>query len=207
MEAAVSARSRRLWVVWIVLLVLVAAIVFLKGREDTAEEGGDGHVASQSRMLLPAAVDELGALEIAYEGSLHRFERDATGNWFYHGAHAGSAPGHEHQIDAGLSERIGKAFSGLDKARMERDAPYDKDRDLFGVVVPKILLLVYRPKESQPLAQYAFGDIAPDTHSRYVHLVGTNKVVTLPEYHLQNLLSVIRMVASPPLAVRPAPAK
>ena len=206
MEAAVSARRGRLGAVWVVLLVLVVAIVILTGREDDGD--GDGHGASESRMLLPVPVGELGVIEIAYEGALHRFERSASGAWFYHGIHASSAAAHEHPaLDTALSERLSKTFSGLDKARMERDAPYDKDRDLFGVVVPKIILLIYRPKESQPLAQYAFGDIAPDTHSRYVHLVGTNKVVTLPEYHIQNLLSAIRMVASPPLSAQPVPVK
>ncbi len=203
-----SARRGRLWVVWAALAVLIAVIVFVTGREGTEEGDGHGHEASKSRMLLPAAVDELGAMEIAYEGALHRFERGASGAWYYHGPHAASAALHEHLVlDVALSERIGKTFSGLDKARMEREAPYEKERDLFGVAVPKIILLVYRPKESQPLAQYAFGDIAPDTHSRYVHLVGTNRVVTLPEYHVENLLSVIRMVASAPLTAQPAAPK
>ncbi len=206
-------RGGRLWIVWFVLILLIAVIIYLQKREDADSAGGDGHghVAAESRMLLPVAVAELGAIEIAHEGTMHRFERDAIGNWFYHGTHAGNQAEHGHPMDPTLSERIGKAFAGLDKARKERDAPYDKNKDLFGVVVPKIIFLVYRPNETQPLAQYAVGDIAPDTHSRYVHQVGSPKVVTLPEYHIQNLLSVIRMVAMPPLAVPlsvpPAPAK
>ena len=45
------------------------------------------------RLLLPVPVDQLGAIEVADAGTLHRFERDAAGAWFYHGAHAGAGGG------------------------------------------------------------------------------------------------------------------
>ena len=203
-----SAKRGRLGLVWALLLALVAVIVYVefKDRAEEAKDDGHGHAAG-NRNLIPVPVAELGSIEIAYEGQLHRFERDPAGKWFYHGPHAGTTAGHEHQFDPALSEQIGKAFGMLDHTRMEREAPFDKDKDLFGVVVPKMIIVVYKIKETQPLAQFAVGDLASDGLTRYVHLVGTNKVITLPQYHIDNLLAVIKRVSpTVPLAL-PAPAK
>ena len=204
-----NAGRHRLRLTWLLLAVLVGLIVFIQFREDEGDVGDDGHghAAAESKMLLSLPVNELGAIEIATDGSLHRFERDATGNWFYHGAHAAAVADHGHEMNLALSERINKVFAGLDNAKRERDAPYDKDKDVFGVVVPKIILIVYRPKESQPLSQIAVGDIAADGLSRYVHQIGSDKVYTLPEYHIQNLISAVRIATAPSLAVPLAPAQ
>jgi hypothetical protein len=43
-----------------------------------------------------------------------------------------------------------------------------------------MVILVYRAREAQPLAQYAVGDVAPDAISRYVDAVGGAGVVTIP---------------------------
>jgi hypothetical protein len=54
--------------------------------------------------------------------------------------------------------------------------------------------MVYRPKETQPLSRYAVGIVAPDKLSRYVLPVGGTQVVTIPEFHIDNLLSLIQAV-------------
>ena len=208
------ARGKRLVFVWVLLAVLVALIGYVHFKDSEGESNGDGHghVSEKgSRDLLPISVAEVGAIEIAVEGQLHRFERDDSGSWFYHGAHATNAPGHAHQTDPALAERMSKSFAALDKARMEREFPFDKDNDRYGVVVPKIIVMIYKPKETQPLAQYAVGDLAPDATVRYIHLVGTSRVITLPQYHIDNLLGVVRAAsASVSLTLpgaAPAPAK
>jgi hypothetical protein len=203
-EAAVRLRSGIVWLVLAVLLAIIAVVELL----ESGEQGDDHGESPGSRNLLSIPVAQVGAIEVAHEGRLHRFERDAMGNWFYHGAHAAAAAaGHAHQTDFALAQRMGEAFGALDKARMEREAPLDKDNDRFGVVVPKIILIAYKPNESQPLAQYAIGDVAPDGLVRYIHLVGTNRVVTLPQYHIENILGVIRAAgATAPLAL-PSPAQ
>lgn len=188
-------KSQRLLVVWVVLALLLGGVAFLQSGKHEDADDGHGH-AVQNRDLLPLPVAELGAIEIAVEGKLHRFERDSNGTWFYHGAHAQLAAGHGHATDPLLAERMTKSFNALDSARMEREAPFDKDSDRFGVVAPYMILIVYKPSESQPLAQYAIGDLAPDDLVRYVHLVGTQRVVTLPQYHVDNLLGVIQAASA-----------
>ena len=73
-----------------------------------------------------------------------------------------------------MAERIAKAFAGFDRARIERQFPAEWDWNAYGVAKPQMIVLVYRPNDPQPLAQYAVGDIAPDTLSRYVMVIGSS---------------------------------
>jgi hypothetical protein len=182
-------RARRgLRIVWLVLAALVASIVVLEYRErQTPDSVGD-----DPRMLLAAPLDQLGAIEIADRGRLHRFERAASGSWFYHGTHAAGAAEHTHAADPELAERIARAFAALERARVEREFPLERDGAAYGVTTPDILLLVYRRGDSQPLAQYAVGHVAPDTTSRYVMRVGRPVVVTIPGYQIDNLLALVQ---------------
>lgn len=201
---------RRLAVVWLLLAVLGGAIVVLEYRDRAAAperaHGGDPH------RLLAAPLDELGAIEIADRGRLHRFERDAAGTWFYHGVHAAGGAEHTHDPDPVLAERIARAFAALGRARIERQFPLDRDPGAYGISPPALVVLAYRPGQAQPLAQYAVGHVAPDTASQYVMVVGRPVVVTIPKYQIDNLLALVRVAAgeagadatpSPGTALRP----
>jgi hypothetical protein len=192
-EAAVSAvQARRAPVLWTLLLLLVASIAVI----EYADLRSAGQPAPDPRRLLPVATDELGAIEIADRGRLHRFERDAAGTWFYHGAHAGDAAAHTHAPDPALSERIERAVAAFGRARIERQFTADRDAASYGVTTPDVLILAYRRGDRQPLAQYAVGAIAPDTVSRYVAIVGKPSVVTIPGYQVDNLLALIQAAAA-----------
>lgn len=193
-EAPVTAGrpSPRLILVWGALLVLVGAIVAVEVTDRAGTQSGQGEHAGEPRMLLPVPVAQLGAIEIAYAGALHRFERDAASAWFYHGAHTSSQGAHEHQVDAAMSERIATAFTGLGRARIEREFPLDRNLETYGLANPQMLVLVFRSKDPQPLAQYAVGDIAPDTLSRYVMSVGSRVAWTIANYQIDNLTTLIR---------------
>ncbi|HXV07049.1 MAG TPA: hypothetical protein VD791_03410, partial [Burkholderiales bacterium] len=140
---------------------------------------------------------QLGAIELAHTGTLHRFERDAAGNWFYHGVHTASEAAHEHQTDPAAATRIGQAFAALGRARIERELQAGARVNDYGVASPELLILAYRPKEPLPLVQYAVGDLAPDQFSRYVQAVGSSSVITIANYQIDNLLSLIQAVAGP----------
>jgi hypothetical protein len=183
--------QRRLVVVWLVLAALLASIGVLEYRERSTS----GSTGADPRALLPAPLDHLGAIEIADRGRLHRFERAASGAWFYHGTHAAAAAEHTHDADPELAERIERAFTALARTRVERDFPLERDGAAYGVTTPDVLILVYRPGDAQPLAQYAVGHVAPDTVSRYVLRVGRPVVVTVPEYQIVNLLSLVQAAA------------
>lgn len=195
-EAAVSAGGirPRLLAVWLVLLVLVGAIVVLERADLAGSKARRDSHGADPRMLLPVPVDQLGTVELAHAGTLHRFERDAAGTWFYHGVHTGSEGTHAHEADPSMAERIERTFAAFGRTRIERQFTLNTDAKDFGVTTPEMVILVYRPNDLQPLAQYAVGDIAPDALSRYV-LVGGAAVVTIPNYQVDNLLALIEAVA------------
>ena len=186
----------RLIAVWVVLLVLAGVIVAVEMADREAERSASED-ESRDRMLLPVAVEQLGAIELAQAGTLHRFERDAAGNWFYHGAHTGAAAAHEHRTDPAAATRIGQALAALGRARIERQFEADLRVNDYGMASPELLILAYRPKEPLPLAQYAVGDLAPDQFSRYVQAVGGSSVITIANYQIDNLLSLLQAVANP----------
>ena len=201
-ETALSARrtSRRLIAVWGMLLLLIGAIVAIEMRDRAAEPSASSRSARDPRLLLPVSIEQVGAIEIAYGGAVHRFERDANGTWFYHAVHAPAQSAHAHQADPAMAARITAAFEGFDRARMERDFPLQDGGKELGVATPKMVILAYRPNELQPLAQYAVGDIAPDKFSRYVLPVGKPQVVTIANYQIDNLTGLIDAVTGPAAA-------
>ena len=184
-------RPRRIVIVWLVLAALVGVILVIEHR-DRNQEGTAGD--ADARLLLPVPVDQLGAVEVADAGRLHRFERGAGGAWFYHGVHTGAESRHTHGADPALAERIERTLAAFGRTRMERDFPLGRDGPDYGVATPEVLVLVYRPNESQPLVQYAVGHVAPDTVSRYVMVVGRPVVITIPGYQIDNLLALVRGV-------------
>ncbi|HXH84072.1 MAG TPA: hypothetical protein VNN07_14270 [Candidatus Tectomicrobia bacterium] len=185
--------SRRLVLVWAVLGVLLVAIVVLEHTALGRHRPGRG-APLDARLLLPVPVAELGAVEIARAGTLHRFERDAAGAWFYHGAHGRTEGPHTHATDPAVAARIEHALQGFGRARMERLVGR-ADLGAYGLATPAIVILVYRRNESQPLQQYAVGETAPDTVSRYVDVVGGPGIVTIPSYHVDNLVALLDAVA------------
>ena len=202
MSAGADTRNRRkLVAVWVVLAALVTLIVVIQ-RADRKTEAIESVPTRDERLLVPVGMEELGAIEIARAGTLHRFERDASGAWFYHGVHTGGEQQHAHAADPATAAIIEKALAGFGRARMERQFPLNVQNDEFGVTRPEIFIMVYRPKETQPLSRYAVGVVAPDKLSRYVLPVGGTQVVTIPEFHIENLLSLIQAVSG---NARPAP--
>jgi hypothetical protein len=194
-EATVSpgVRRGRLAAVWLVFLVLIGAIVATEYTELVRPKPARDGAADPS-MLLPVPVAELGAIELAHAGTLHRFERDAAGVWFYHGSHTGAEGTHQHAADPAMAARIERAFAAFGRARVERQFALTTSPGSYGVTRPETLILVYRPREPQPFVQYAVGDIAPDLVSRYVLAVGSPTVATIPSYQIDNLLALIQSV-------------
>lgn len=189
----------RLIVVWVVLLALAGVIVTIELRDRPADPSFE-EAASRERMLLPVAVEQLGAIELAYAGTLHRFERDEAGNWFYHGMHSGKEAVHGHQADPAMAVRIEQALAVLGRARIERQMEVGARGNEYGLASPQLLILAYRPKEALPLVQYVVGDIAPDQLSRYLQAAGSPAVITVANYQIDNLLSLIQAVTSMPVS-------
>jgi hypothetical protein len=183
--------SKRLIAIWGVLLVL-AVVIFIGERQRSEQLG----VSSQRVVpwLLPAPMEKLGAVEIMVKGSMHRFERDAEGRWFYHGAHDASKAEHGHSTDPQMAALIDKAMIAFGRVQREQKIAIKAGEDEYGVTRPDVFILVYLPKTDEPLARYAVGTIAIDSVSRYVLPVGAAEIVTIPDFHIKNLLALIDAV-------------
>ena len=188
---------RRVLIVWLLLAALVAGIGVMEFRNRSRlPESEAEHVAGAegSRILLPTPIAKLSAIEIGHAGTLHRFERDGTGAWFYHGVHANAQAAHAHQTDPAQAQIIDKAFAALGRTRMERQLKFDVQANAYGLTSPQMIIIVYAKGNPLPMAQFAVGDVAPDGLSRYVLPVGSNFVVTIADYQITNLLDLIQAV-------------
>ena len=183
----------RVVAVWLTLLALLAAIIVVEIRDwrESATESNE----PQIRSLLPLPLDQVGAIEIFYAGTLHRFERDAAAIWFYHGHGVDSkAQAHTHQADPALAPLIAKALTAFGRTRVERQFPRGPLEKEYGVSAPEMIILVYRPKDLHPLATYAVGHVAPDGLSRYVLPEGRPTVVSIANYQIETLQALIKTV-------------
>jgi hypothetical protein len=198
----------RLLLVWGVLAALIALIVALQiGDRAAARREEQAQAARDPRALVPVSLEEVGAVEIAHGGAVHRFERDTAGVWFYHAAHAPANASHTHQADPEQAKRIAKALGVFSRTRTERKFPPEKGLEEYGLVTPQTVILVYAPQQLQPLAQFAVGDKAPDGVSQYVMAVGGKSIITIPAYQIDNLLGLIEAVTAAPAASTPPQSK
>ena len=183
--------SKRLLLIWGVLLAL-AVLIFIGERQRSEQMG----LSSQRVVpwLLPAPMQDLGAVEIMVKGSMHRFERDAEGRWFYHGVHDANKAEHGHNTDPQMAAVIDKAMLVFGRVQREQKIALKAGEDEYGVTRPDVFILVYLPKADSPLASYAVGTIATDRVSRYILPVGAADIVTVPDFHIKNLLALIDAV-------------
>ena len=79
METALSTGGLRprVVVVWVLLLALLGTIAAVE-LTDRRRQPAESQAQARERMLLPLPVEQLGAIELAHAGTLHRFERDAA---------------------------------------------------------------------------------------------------------------------------------
>jgi len=200
-----SQRRSKLIIIWITVLAL-AALIFVKERQlAKSEEEPEGN---RPKWLIPIALEEIGAIEVMRKGQLHRFERDDKGIWFYHGQQdVANAAEHAHRADPLAANTIAQAVAMFSRTRKEQPIPLQPGKDEYGVSRPDILIMVYNPKKSEPVARFSVGIVSPNGYSRYVLAVGANEAVTIPEYQITNLMAMIDAVSKNPLPTSQAPSK
>jgi len=200
-----SQRRGKVALIWIAVLAL-ATVIFVKERElALSVEQPEGH---DPKWLVPVALEEIGALEILRKGQLHRFERDDKGIWFYHGQQDDpNIKDHAHRADPLAATTIAQAVAMFVRTRKEQPIPLQPGKDEYGVSRPDILIMVYNPKKSEPVARFSVGMVSPNGYSRYVLAVGANEAVTIPEYQITNLMAMIDAVSKNPLPTPAAPSK
>jgi hypothetical protein len=195
-------RRKQLLLVW----GLVAVLAVVIGIEETRRaQQVEVSTTRSEKFLLPLALEQIGAIEILRKGQLHRFERDETGAWLYHGQQDESnAAAHTHRADPLVASTIAQAITMFSRTQKEQPIPLKPGQDEYGVSRPDILVMVYALKATDPITRLAVGTVSPDGYSRYVLPVGANEAVTIAEYQITNLVAMIDAVAKPPTTPTPA---
>ena len=185
---------RKLIAIWLVLVALGVAIYL---GETKRSERISAPVVRDERKLLPLPIESIGAIELINKGTLHRFERDQAGVWFYHGMHDASQGEHAHQADRQAADLIDKALTAFGRTRRERSFPLNAAADEFGVTRPDLFIMAYQTGSVEPLARFAVGIVTVDNFGRYVLPVGSAEVVTIADFQIKNLLDLIDVLNRP----------
>jgi len=195
-------RRKQLLLVWGLVAVLAVVISIEETRRAQQVEVS---TTRSEKFLLPLPLEQIGAIEILRKGQLHRFERDETGAWLYHGQQdEANAAAHTHRADPLVASTIAQAITMFSRTQKEQPIPLKPGQDEYGVSRPDILVMVYALKATDPITRLAVGTVSPDGYSRYVLPVGANEAVTIAEYQITNLVAMINAVAKPPTTPTPA---
>lgn len=153
-----------------------------------------------AKLLLPVSLEQIWAIEVAFEGKLHRLERDGNGNWFLHvgqHTHTGNSPGHV--ADPTQARIIANALEAFDQTQIEslvvRHAGPEQIEQ-YGLSRPIIIALVYARDASSPLARIEIGNLAADAFGEYVRLAATGDVVTIAAYESARLIELLKAIGA-----------
>lgn len=151
-------------------------------------------------LLLPASIDRIWALEIVFQGKLHRFERDAAGNWLLHvGQHTHAGNTDAHVADPGQARIIATALAALDQTQIEglvARHPESGQLDHYGLGRPMLIALAYQRDNSSPLARIEIGNMAEDGFGRYARIAKSGDVVTIAAYEAGRLIDLLKTVGA-----------
>ena len=185
---------RKLMAIWLVLAAL--SVVIYMG-ESRRSERISAPIVRDERKLLPLPIESIGAIELINKGTMHRFERDKAGLWFYHGLHDASKGDHAHQADLQAADLIDKTLTAFGRTRREQSFPLNAAADEFGVTRPDLFIMAYQTGRVEPLARFAVGMVTVDNFGRYVLPVGSAEVVTIADFQIKNLLDLIDILNRP----------
>ena len=185
---------RKLMAIWLVLAAL--SVVIYMG-ESRRSERISAPIVRDERKLLPLPIESIGAIELINKGTMHRFERDKAGLWFYHGMHDASKGEHAHQADLQAADLIDKTLTAFGRTRREQSFPLNAAADEFGVTRPDLFIMAYQTGRVEPLARFAVGMVTVDNFGRYVLPVGSAEVVTIADFQIKNLLDLIDILNRP----------
>ncbi|MDP6515891.1 MAG: hypothetical protein QF926_04600 [Alphaproteobacteria bacterium] len=175
--------------------VAVAGIVAmppLTGTDDDPNSAG-------AEPLLPFASDRLSAVEIVIRGNIFRLDRDAQGGWYLHRHGTTDDPAHEHRADKAEAERIAAALDRFARAPIATTLPFGADPGDLGLQTPKLVVMLYTDGP-RPALRLLAGAPTPDRRNRYLMIMETASVVTIPEASITGLAAL----ADPPGAQGPA---
>ena len=169
MARPVNARAAS--IVW-AIVASVSAVAILAWFHTEGRVHAEHPSETELPLVFRLAPSEIFAFEVDDNTRTARFERDASGALPVSGAE--------------------RALETLLRARVERRLPRDDEAlRRFGLDDPVLTVTLYRVIEQNALT-LTFGDRAPDGFSRYVTVQGSPEIITIPDYHRENLTRVLQ---------------
>jgi hypothetical protein len=164
-----------------------------------ADAGAASQKTRSSRLLLPASMNQVWAVETVFGGQLHRFERDDAGKWFLHVGQHTHVGGLRHVADPAQAIIISTALDAFGMTQIEaiiahRPGPGDLDR--YGLSRPTIVAVLYARDSSAPLARVEIGDESDDGFSRGARLAPDGELVKIAGYEAEQLIGLLRAVGA-----------
>ena len=174
---------------WLALLIAAVALIGWQLQHPTPPKIDADEQLGALLVTLPYA--DWTAVEGLHRGERLRFERDAAGAWFRHDSLAGEASGHTHRSDPADAERIKAVLQTFSRARIERTLSSDAEHLAgYGLSNPALILLI-QGGDGRLRQTLEFGDVAPDQLSRYLHLPQTHQALTVANFQMLGLLSLM----------------
>ena len=192
-RAARSAAARRA-LGWLAALAAAVALVAWQLQHPPAPKLDADEQLGALLVALPYA--DWAAVEGLHRGERLRFERDPAGAWFRHDPAAGEASGHLHRSDPAEAARIQAVLQTFSRARIERTLSADAGHLAgYGLDNPALILLIHG-HDGRVRQTLEFGDVAPDQLSRYLHLPQSHQALTVANFHVLGLLSLMAQAPS-----------
>lgn len=164
------------------------------------DAGGNADTTARSSgLLLPTSIDRVWAVEIVYGGTLHRFERDSSGNWFLHVGQHTHAGGPAHVADPAKASIIAVALEAFEQTQIETRVASHSGGDAlerYGLSRPAVIALLYARDSSSPLARIEIGSMAEDGFGRYARLSQDGDVVKIAAYEAERLIGLLKAVGA-----------
>lgn len=175
---------------WLTLLVVsLLAIVYQSADQShqlQADKAGQ-HAPQVAASLFVWNADQVSTIRVSRPDSKELIlKRAALQEWAAN-----------KKVDAALWKAFDvNVFLGtLSRAKEERQYGAVGDGSQYGFHHPVVVSLTGLDA-SHPVAEISIGDLAPDGLSRYVLLAGKDQIISIPNYHVKELLRLYSSIGS-----------
>lgn len=175
---------------WLALLVISAMAIAYQSLDNSNEllaGKADQRAAPVSAALFTWNADQVSNIHINHsEGKALVLKRSVLQEWTA-----------DQKVDAGLWKNFDvNVFLGtLSRAKEERQYGKADDASKYGFVHPVVVSLT-GIDAGHPVAEISIGDLAPDGLSRYVLVKGKDQIISMPNYHVKELLRLYSSIGS-----------
>lgn len=186
-------------VVWVIFLVLGGGVIVHEGtdlfRPPPPEKTG-------SWPMFAFSEEDLGAVELIYEGETASAMRGPDGRWFLHDgshSHAEGAetalPGERHSADPELSAAIARQLDVTARMIADRRLMPEQNLAAYGLANPTAIFIFYGRDGndidySRPLSILHVGELLPSELTYYTRRDGDEELSLVPRYQVVLLLTM-----------------